>query len=326
MAERKTDNLLVRGVRQNLVLPSIRKDKPVSKSVTPGSPEHAVYLDAGTVPGARIYSECIWYRPNKDAAGVVGGEIGLAEHTHPFEEVLAFFGQDIQNPRDLGAQIELILDGQKHLIDKTSLVFIPAGMPHKVAFTRLDKPVFHFSIGASEEFKAAPASAKKGAGSTSQYIVSRMTPPKEEAPWSPPPPPEADGGQGGRILFLDKDIVPGGFYTECVWIAPRPPAAASPEQPGKTKATVQPHKHNFAEVLCFFGTDPQDFTDLDAEIELWVNDEKHIINKSVMVYLPPGTVHCPLSFHRVSKPIIHFTCFPEGKLYYDEVAKAQNKK
>jgi hypothetical protein len=29
-------------------------------------------------------------------------------------------------------------------------------MPHKVAFTRLDKPVFHFSIGASEELQGRP--------------------------------------------------------------------------------------------------------------------------------------------------------------------------
>jgi hypothetical protein len=89
---------------------------------------------------------------------------------------------------------------------------------------------------------------------------------------------------------------------------------------------VQPHKHNFAEVLCFFGTNPDDITDLDAEIELWINDEKHIITKSTMVYLPAGTMHCPLAFPRTGKSIIHFTCFPEGKIYYDEVVKAAMKK
>ncbi len=163
MAERKTDNLLVRGVRQNLVLPSIRKDKPVSKSVTPGSPEHAVYLDAGTVPGARIYSECIWYRPNKDAAGVVGGEIGLAEHTHPFEEVLAFFGQDIQNPRDLGAQIELILDGQKHSSIRPAWSLFRPGCRIKWLLPAWTNRSSISASGPARSYKAAPASAKKGA-------------------------------------------------------------------------------------------------------------------------------------------------------------------
>jgi hypothetical protein len=331
VAEHYTDHLLITGVRNNISLPPIRTDKPGAKAKAgqKNVMEHVVWLDEKVIPGSHLYSEAIWFSPGQ-ADKVIGGEVGMAEHSHPFEEVLAFFGSDIKTPRDLGAEIEVWLDGEKNLVSKTCLIFVPAGMKHKVAFTKITKRVFHFSIGASNEFKVEPetkASKKAGTG-TAKYIVDRLVPPKAEAPWSPPPPAEAANGKGGRILFLDNDIVPGGFYTECVWVVPPPPNAPKPtaEQMEKFKAAVKPHKHNFAEVLCFFGTNPDDITDLDAEIELWINDEKHIITKSVMVYLPAGTMHCPLAFPRIGKPIIHFTCFPEGKIYYDEVAKATMKK
>lgn len=325
MTEHYTDHLLITGVRKNIELPPIRTDKPGKKSNTMN---HVAWLDEKVIPGSHLYCEAIWYSPGQ-AEKIVGGEVGLADHSHPFEEVLAFFGSDFKNPRDLGAEIELNMDGEKHLINKTSLIFVPAGMKHSVSFKNITGRVFHFSIGASNEFKAdaGTKTQKKATAGTSKYIVDKLVPPRNEAPWSPPPPPEAANGRSGRILFLDNDIVPGAFYTECVWIAPPPPDSPKPTaaQLAKFKAAVKPHKHNFAEVLCFFGTNPDDITDLDADIELWINDEKHLIHKSTMVYLPAGTMHCPLAFPRIGKPIIHFTCFPEGKIYYDEVAKASVK-
>jgi quercetin dioxygenase-like cupin family protein len=333
MAARKTDKYLIKSVKPGIKLPAIRTDKPgaAPKAGQPHYEDHVVWLDDKVIPGSHLYAECMWFWPGAPDKAK-GGEVGMKEHTHPFEEVLAFFGGDLKNPRDLGAELELSIDGDQHLLNKTFIAFIPAGMKHSaVNFWRIDKPVFHFSIGASPEYKADAVNTeetKKSGHTTDKYIVDRLIPPKAEAPWSPPPPPEAANGKGGRILFLDNDIVPGGFYTECVWIAPRGADAPkmTAEQIAKFKAAVKPHKHNFAEVLCFFSTDPKNIHDLDAEIELWIEDEKHIITQSVMVYLPAGTMHCPLSFPVVNKPLIHFTCFPEGKLYYDEVAKAAMKK
>ncbi|HSW57962.1 MAG TPA: hypothetical protein VLH15_06140 [Dehalococcoidales bacterium] len=328
MATHYTDHLLITDVRKNTELPPIRKDKPGKKSKTKLS-EHVVWLDERVIPGSRLYSEAIWFSPGP-AEKAAGGEVGMVEHTHPFEEVLAFFGSDFQNPRDLGAELEVILDGEKNVVSRTSLIFIPAGMKHSVSFKAIRNRVFHFSIGASNEFKAdvPVGTGKKGARGTAKYIVDKLVPPKVEAPWSPPPPPEAAKGKGGRILFLDSDIVPGGFYTECVWIAPRPANAPkpAPEQLARFKASVKPHAHDFAEVLCFFGTDPEDVTKLNSRIELWINDEKHIITRSTMVYLPAGTLHCPLAFPKVGMPIIHFTSFPEGKIYYNEADSPEDKK
>jgi hypothetical protein len=40
---------------------------------------------------------------------------------------------------------------------------------------------------------------------------------------------------------------------------------------------------------------------------MWLENEKHIITKSAMLFIPAGMVHCPLILRRVGRPIFHFT-------------------
>ena len=137
-----------------------------------------------------------------------------------------------------------------------------------------------------------------------KHIVSTLRPPAEEAPWSPPIK-VAGGGKGGRVLFLDNDVVPGSFYTECVWVMPY--------EAGNTPVT-ESHAHEYDEVVAFFGTDPINPGELGAEVELWLEDEKHIIAKSSLVFIPAGMHHCPLTFLKIDRPVFHFTTGP-GKMY-----------
>ncbi|MFC1838825.1 hypothetical protein ACFL1N_04535 [Thermodesulfobacteriota bacterium] len=69
-----------------------------------------------------------------------------------------------------------------------------------------------------------------------------------------------------------------------------------------------PHSHNFHEMLCFIGGNPEDITGLGAEIEFTMgggdNRETHRITESSVVSIPAGLVHCPIVFTRVKKPII----------------------
>lgn len=143
---------------------------------------------------------------------------------------------------------------------------------------------------------------------TDKYIVTELKQNVVEAPWSPPVR-VAGNGQGGRVLFLDSEVAPGAFYVECVWITPRPAGDES------KRVSVKPHKHDYDEVIAFIGTNPEDIHDLGGEVELWLDDEKHIITRSSMVYIPKGLQHCPLTFLRVDRPIFHFTSGP-GKMYF----------
>jgi hypothetical protein len=145
-----------------------------------------------------------------------------------------------------------------------------------------------------------------------KYIISELKPPAVEAPWSPPNLGPAGKGKGGRVLYLDSKVAPGAFYMECVWVLPRP---AGTVPAGGRRVGTEPHTHDYDEVIAFFGTDLNDPYDLGAEVELWLGDEKHIITKTSLVFIPAGLKHCPLTFLRVDRPVFHYTTGP-GKIYF----------
>jgi hypothetical protein len=68
----------------------------------------------------------------------------------------------------------------------------------------------------------------------------------------------------------------------------------------------EPHVHDFDEYLCFMGGNMLDIFSFDAEVELYLGEEKelHIITKPTIVYLPKGFMHCPMNFKRIDKPIL----------------------
>ena len=102
------------------------------------------------------------------------------------------------------------------------------------------------------------------------------------------------------IAYLDSEMIKGGFYTECMWYYQA------------STARVEPHTHDFSEVLGFIGGDPNDKNNLNGEIELWLDDEQYILTKSCMVFIPKGLKHCPMIVRRVDKPLLHFSLGPGG--------------
>jgi hypothetical protein len=141
-----------------------------------------------------------------------------------------------------------------------------------------------------------------------KYIISELKQPGIEPDWNPPV--TAVGkGKGGRILYLDSKNVPGAFYMECVWVLPRPELT-----PKTKKVGTEFHAHDYDEVIGFFGTDLDNPYALGAEAELWLGDEKHIINKTSLVFIPAGLKHA-LYFLRVDRPVFHYTTGP-AKMYF----------
>ncbi|MHA3724686.1 hypothetical protein ACXR2T_12505 [Leucobacter sp. HY1910] len=65
---------------------------------------------------------------------------------------------------------------------------------------------------------------------------------------------------------------------------------------------VNPHVHDYDEILIWTGSNPDDPHDLGAEIYMDIDGERHVITTSGSVYIPAGTVHCPLGFTRVDRP------------------------
>ena len=133
----------------------------------------------------------------------------------------------------------------------------------------------------------------------SKYIVQTLQTPKS---WG------AERHEGyakwaRRVLWMDKDVVPGAFQMNCSWYL-RPPTAETAES--------HAHSHNSNEIIGFFSGDPDNPYELGALIEFWLEDEKFMIDKSSMIFVPSGMKHCPLIIRKVDRPIFHFSTLTEG--------------
>jgi hypothetical protein len=73
------------------------------------------------------------------------------------------------------------------------------------------------------------------------------------------------------------------------------------------------HSHEFDEIVTLFGTNPDDTRDLCGEVEFWIEDERYELTNSCLIFIPKGTKHCPIIFHKVERPIFHFIIGQAGK-------------
>lgn len=99
------------------------------------------WIDGNVVPGA-FQMNTAWYSavPERDPI--------FAEHVHDdTDELIGFMGSDPENPEDLGGEIEFAIGGEPHLLTRSSIIFVPAGLPHNpMRILRVERPIFHFSV------------------------------------------------------------------------------------------------------------------------------------------------------------------------------------
>ncbi len=70
-------------------------------------------------------------------------------HTHNYREFLAWYGGNIKDPEDFGAEIVFYLgeECEKYVITKPTLVSLPAGFSHcPLEITRVDRPIFQIAM------------------------------------------------------------------------------------------------------------------------------------------------------------------------------------
>ncbi|MCC7461321.1 MAG: hypothetical protein IT480_02535 [Gammaproteobacteria bacterium] len=81
------------------------------------------------------------------------GRVWVKEHSHPFDEVLGFFGSDPEHPDELNAVIEISIDGEKHVLTKSALVFVPKNIKHcPLTIQKVDRPVLFFTTGPTASY------------------------------------------------------------------------------------------------------------------------------------------------------------------------------
>jgi hypothetical protein len=70
-------------------------------------------------------------------------------HTHNFDEILAWYGGNPDDPDDFGAEVVLYLgeELEKHVFTSPTIVYLPPGFPHcPLEITRVDSPIIQIEI------------------------------------------------------------------------------------------------------------------------------------------------------------------------------------
>ncbi len=116
-----------------------------------------------------------------------------------------------------------------------------------------------------------------------------------------------------RILWMDENVVPGAFQMNCSWYL----------KPWKHGAEA--HVHDVDEIVGFFGNDPKDPYNLHGEIEIWLEDQKFLITRSAMVFIPAGMNHCPLYINHINRPIFHFSTVTGGQYLQQKMGEERKK-
>lgn len=99
------------------------------------------YMSNSLVPGCNMYVEVgwIWDMPTPNPH--------IHEHSHNFDEIVLHIGSDLDNPEDLGGEIEYVMEGEPLVFDKTSALFVPAGVKHgPLTWKKFTKPHMEMAI------------------------------------------------------------------------------------------------------------------------------------------------------------------------------------
>ena len=101
------------------------------------------FLDGSVIKDA-FFTDCGWFLPAMVENQSTSSDV--KPHKHDYQEVLALIGSNPEDPKNLYGELEIYLNGEKHLITKSAMIFLPAGLEHgPIRWLRIDRPIFHFA-------------------------------------------------------------------------------------------------------------------------------------------------------------------------------------
>lgn len=104
-----------------------------------------LWMDENVVPGA-FHMNTAWYlKPAK--------ALEQLPHVHAEDEIIGFLGSNPDKPEDLNGEVEIWIDGEPHLITRSAMVFMPAGLKHSpLNILRVDRPIFHYTVVPGKQY------------------------------------------------------------------------------------------------------------------------------------------------------------------------------
>lgn len=99
-----------------------------------------LWMDGNICPGA-FQMNTAWYCavPERDPI--------FTEHSHPYSELIGFYGSNPDDPYNLNGEIVFSINGEAHRLTRSTLIYLPPNAAHNpMRILRVDKPIFHFSV------------------------------------------------------------------------------------------------------------------------------------------------------------------------------------
>ena len=119
--------------------------------------------------------------------------------------------------------------------------------------------------------------------------------------------PEIDEKYSRHVAYIDENIIPGAeFGCNTKYLLP-----GYPKKSGMV--VMEPHTLPYGTTITMSAMNYDDLNNLDAEVELWIGGEKHLINKTFGAYVPPGVEQGPLIVRNIKKQIFFLTSSPVGE-------------
>lgn len=248
--------------------------------------------------------------PSHDA----GGE------THENPEFLIHLGNNPDDPLDLGAEVDLYLGYgkwlEKYTFNRSTAVYLPTNFYHtpwkvkkiwrEMTWVNVQTGVTGAGFGGAPG--AAPGDAPGAAPGSAPATMPQMQALSEEE--------KAKAKTTGYVFadYMRSGVGPGFTnpkggewiaYLDCTIVAEAPLTRIiryNPEEAPYTVIDTQTHKYE--SFLILYGIDLDDFTDLGADVEIYMGPEKekHTFSTSAIVYVPARTVHGPLIVKKARKP------------------------
>jgi hypothetical protein len=124
------------------------KQNAWSPTYKPGDRTKILRFDEEALSGAELFAEAAWFFPS-----MVKSELAARStkpHVHDYDEVLGLIGTDPKDPYDLCGESEVFLGGERYIIDRSALIYIPAGLEHgPFRQLKMDKPIIHIECRSS---------------------------------------------------------------------------------------------------------------------------------------------------------------------------------
>ena len=248
---------------------------------------HVMKVDRNRLPDF-MSVDCTWFWKSQPDQVVDG------MRTSPENQVIGLVGANEDDPFALAGEMTVWVDGKKNSISKSSLIFVPAGVPFgPVQINHMEAPIFYTSMG------VLPDPGDRRDPNLPRYSIIDHT--KEKAVPPPMPPNGKMTMRGARLLHMEDDMAKGSFYVDFVWFFE-----------GYGQAPMGVHDHEWPELMVMTGCDPEHPYDLGGVFSVDLDGEVHYLSKSTLVCIPAHVRHCPWKFLQVDKPTLAFTASPSG--------------